>query len=117
MISLVIPCLMWLSPLPSASSVVPDCPCVDEARRHDSAGRVDRLPGTPRGEVADRRDTIAPDADVGAARFLARAVEHLAAADDEVELGGSARAERRSEAGEREKQSKPDHRRHYNSAV
>jgi hypothetical protein len=28
MISLVMPCRMWLSPLPSASSVMPDCPCV-----------------------------------------------------------------------------------------
>ena len=67
MISLVMPWRRWLSPLPSASSVVPDCPCTsmkpgatDQARGVDHAARLRCR------QIADRGDAIAGHADVGA---------------------------------------------------
>jgi hypothetical protein len=58
---------------------------VDETRRHNQARGIDLTPGACRGEVADRRDAIAADADIGAPRGLAAAVDHLAASNDHVE--------------------------------
>jgi hypothetical protein len=57
---------------------------VDEAGRDDLAGRVDDL-GRVLGDVADGDDAAVTNADVGAPRGRAGAVDHRAAADHDVE--------------------------------
>ena len=113
MISDVMPCRMWLAPAPSSSSRRPDCPCVSmkpgaTTRPVASSGRGRRT----RGEVADGRDAVALDADVGTHRRRARAVEHQAAADDQVELRRrrpAARQERRREHADQRRSPARDH--------
>jgi len=56
---------------------------VDPARRHVFAGGVDLLTAAA-GDRADADEAAAFDRDVGANRGIAGAVEHLAAADDDV---------------------------------
>src|SRR6185503_7181038 len=58
---------------------------VDEAGGDGEAGDVDRLARGGRGEVADRGNAVATDADVGDARLAAAAVVDGAAAEDQVE--------------------------------
>ncbi len=58
---------------------------VDEAGRDDQARRVDHAAAGFRGEIADARDAIADDADIGALRRLAAAVDDLPAAHDQIE--------------------------------
>ena len=57
---------------------------IDEARRHDLAGRVDD-PRRVGERAADRHDAAALDADVAEIGRQPGAVDHLAAADDYVE--------------------------------
>ena len=89
MISLVMPWRRWLSPRPSTSSVVPDWPCTSM-----KPGLTTRpvasitVAAVRRGQVAERDDAIAVDADVGSARRRAAAVEHLPAAHEQIELRG-----------------------------
>ena len=57
---------------------------VDEARRHDMAVGVDRLRGVLV-DVTDRDDAARAYADVGASPGCPRAVDDLAAPDQQVE--------------------------------
>jgi hypothetical protein len=60
---------------------------VDEARRHQPAGGVDRAQRPRRRDVRfDRLDHAVADADVAAAAQPLAGVEHVAVLDDEVEL-------------------------------
>ena len=59
---------------------------VDEAGRDDEPGRVDAVGAVSRRDLANRLDASALDADVGAPRRRARAVDDQAAGDDDVEL-------------------------------
>ena len=58
---------------------------VDEAGRHDASAGLDRLACRVAGEIADRGDAAADDADIGVEAGRARAVDDGAAADEEVE--------------------------------
>ena len=56
---------------------------IDEARRHDQIGRVDRFLGGV-GDLADLRDLAVLDRDVGAAAKCAGAVDHRAVFDNQI---------------------------------
>jgi hypothetical protein len=58
---------------------------VDEARRHEPARDVEHRRRRRRAEIADRGDAVGGDADVGAPRRGTAAIEHLAAAEQDVE--------------------------------
>jgi hypothetical protein len=60
---------------------------VDEAGRHHLAGRIDDLTGIPVHEITDRRNPVPLDADVNTTRLVAGTVQHVATADDQIELG------------------------------
>ena len=82
------------------SRVVPDWPCTS------MKPGLTTLPAASitavarrRGQIADRDDAIAVDPDVGPARRRTAAVEHLAAADEQVEL-----RRRRTTAGQGRRQ-------------
>ena len=67
---------------------------VDETGRNDAVGGVDRPNGLRLGDSADRADrtdSSAGNADVGAEPGIARAVEHPAATDQQVERPGRLR--------------------------
>src|SRR5690606_36138873 len=61
---------------------------VDEARRHDLAGGIDRPRSRGAGQVPDLHDSSAGNGDVGAARCATRAIDDLAAANQEIVLLG-----------------------------
>ena len=65
---------------------------VDEARRDVQAGRVDFGQRGRMRQIADRRDAVAGDRDVGLIGRHARAVEERAMPDDDVELRRIVRA-------------------------
>ena len=72
---------------------------IDEAGGHDETACVD-LPGRARvGQPPDGRNAVAADRDVGVERRIARAVDNLPAADEEV-IGRLLRARR--QGGERD---------------
>ena len=60
---------------------------VDEPRCDEAAGCIE-LGTTGLGDVAEPHDAIADDRDVGSASIVARAVDHGAAADDEIDAHG-----------------------------
>jgi hypothetical protein len=73
---------------------------IDEARRDDETGRVERPRRRSAGEIADRSDAVTADRDVDATRRRARAVEDLAATNEEVVLGRLRRSRSRVAAGD-----------------
>ena len=76
---------------------------VDEAGGHDAARGVDHVAGGGRRQVADGRDAIAGNADIGTARGRVEPVDDLATADDDVEFGSARLAGRRHEEDGRER--------------
>ncbi len=60
---------------------------VDESGRDDQTGRVDDPTCASPAQQSDARDAIAPDAHVRSHRRRPGAIEHLTAADDDVEDG------------------------------
>ncbi len=58
---------------------------VDEAGRHGQAPGIDDAARLLGGEIPDRHDAIADHAHIGAPRRLAGAVDHVAAAHDQIE--------------------------------
>ena len=73
---------------------------VDEAGGDGEAGRVDHRAASGAGEIADRLDAVAAQAEVGPAWRAARAVVDGAALDQHVERGRLQR--RRREGGQKE---------------
>ena len=60
---------------------------IDEARRHQLAGRIDHAQGTSLGNIwLDRLDHTKPYADVAAAAQRLTGIEHIAALDQQVEF-------------------------------
>ena len=57
---------------------------VDEARRDHLAARIDLLLGRFGREIADGRDAITVDGDIGANASRSRSVDECAAANDQI---------------------------------
>jgi len=60
---------------------------IDEARRHDAAGRVDAARGRGVPEPPHGSDTSIPDPDVAGKPWIARAVDDVPASDEDVLCG------------------------------
>ena len=88
---------------------------VDEAGHDRQTARIQPSPGSARVQVAEGRDPVAEDADVGDDRVRAAAIVDVAVLDDDRQQavvgllrGGGCDAERQTDE---EKQTAPDHRR------